>query len=105
MADATAPAAPAAKAKKPATKPTHPSSIVMVTAAITALKERSGSSLQAIKKYIAANYKCDVDKLNKTINTQIKKAVEKGVLVQVKGSYKVAKVEKKKVDKASKPAK
>ena len=41
-------------AKKPAE---HPTFAVMIAAAIAELKERKGSSRQAIEKYIAANYK------------------------------------------------
>ena len=50
-------AAKPAKAKKPAKKAEHPPSGVMVLAAVKALKDKKGSSLPAIKKYIAANYK------------------------------------------------
>ena len=55
-----APKAKAPKAKgekKPKAAPTHPPTSSMVKAAIKALKERKGSSLPAIKKYIAAEYK------------------------------------------------
>lgn len=45
------------RAKKPAGSANHPPAGEMVVAAIKALNERGGSSLQAIKKYIAANYK------------------------------------------------
>merc|ERR1719411_51499 len=79
----------------------------MVVAAIKALKERGGSSLPAIKKYIAANYKVDVVKLSPFIRKALKKGVEKKTLVQVKASYKlgkVAKAKKPKVKKAKKPA-
>ena len=67
MSDAPA-AAPAKKASpKKASKPkapaAHPPTATMVVAAIKALKERGGSSLPAIKKYIAANYKVDVVKI------------------------------------------
>ncbi|GBP62470.1 Histone H1 [Eumeta japonica] len=48
--------------KKPKAKPTHPKTSEMVNNAIRELKERSGSSLQAIKKYIAAQYKVDAEK-------------------------------------------
>ena len=57
----------------------------MVLAAVAGLKERKGSSLAAIKKYIAANYNCDVDKLNVHIKNAIKSGVEKKTLTQVKG--------------------
>ncbi|XP_058808690.1 uncharacterized protein LOC131674193 [Phymastichus coffea] len=40
-----------AGAKKPTTKPNHPPTGEMVNAAIIALKEKKGSSLQAIKKF------------------------------------------------------
>jgi histone H1/5 len=100
-------------AKKPATgKPrvkkvsTHPPVAEMVIAAITALKERGGSSLQAIKKYLAANYKVEPEKLAQFIKKFIKAAVINGTLVQVKGkgasgSFKLAKAagEKKKTTK------
>ena len=56
MSDAK-PAAKPKAAKKPAKKAEHPPSAVMVLAAVKALKEKNGSSLVAIKKYIAANYK------------------------------------------------
>ena len=55
MVEAAAPKV--AKAKKPAKKAEHPPSAVMVLAAVKALKESKGSSLAAIKKYIAANNK------------------------------------------------
>nr|XP_029709456.1 histone H1-like [Aedes albopictus] len=92
---AAAPAASPAKAKKPRApkgqgkpkKPsTHPPRNDMVVAAIKTLKERNGSSLQAIKKYIAANYKCDVAKLAPILKKALKNGVEKGKFVQTKGT-------------------
>merc|ERR1712020_162756 len=75
----------------------------MIAAAIKALKERNGSSLAAIKKYIAATYKVDVVKLAPFIRKALKKGVESKKLVQVKASYKLAKEEKKpKAKKATK---
>ena len=50
------------KAPKKRAPPAHPPAAVMVATAIESLKERSGSSLQAIKKYIAANYNVDMDR-------------------------------------------
>ncbi|XP_040564367.1 histone H1 [Lepeophtheirus salmonis] len=66
-------------------KASHPTSAVMVKAAITELKERNGSSIQAIKKYIAAHYKVDIVKMSPFIRKALKAAVEKGVLTQTKG--------------------
>ena len=113
MSDA-APASPAkkaaAKAKKPKKPAEHPKVQVMVIAAIKGLKERNGSSLQAIKKHIAANNKgVDLVKLNFHIKKCLKTGVEKKVFVQTKGhgasgSFKLAaKAEKPKVEK-KKPA-
>lgn len=91
MADAAA--APAASPKKVVKKPSkpkvpaaHPPVLQMVNAAIAALKERRGSSLAAIKKYIAANYKVDIVRLAPFIRKYLKKGVLDGKLVQVKGS-------------------
>merc|ERR1711935_871094 len=93
-----------AKVKKPAKKAEHPPSAVMVLAAVKALKDKKGSSLPAIKKYIAANYKVDVVKVSPFISKAIKKLVEGKKIVKVKASFKVVKEEKKpKVKKAKKP--
>merc|ERR1712242_27376 len=92
-------------AKKPKAKPTHPPTSAMIAAAIKALKERNGSSLAAIKKYIAATYKVDVVKLAPFIRKALKKGVEAKKLIKVKASYKLAKEEKPKAKKpkAKKP--
>ena len=76
----------APKAKKPVKKPDHPPVASMVNSAITNLKDRKGSSLAAIKKYIGSNYKVDVAKLAPFIRRYLKKAVADGKLNQVKGS-------------------
>lgn len=94
--------------KKPKSKPTHPPVKQLVVAAIKALKERKGSSLLAIKKYIAANNKLDADKLSPFIKRFLKKAVANGKLVQTKGkgasgSFKLP--AKEKADKKPKAAK
>ena len=71
--------------KKPAVKPNHPPTAQMVDAAIKTLKERGGSSLLAIKKYLSANYKVDADKLAPFIKKYLKSSVESGRLIQTKG--------------------
>ena len=91
--------------KKPAA---HPPTSEMVKAAIAGLKERKGSSLAAIKKYIAANYKVDVEKLSPFIRRFIKKAVADGKLIQktgtgCSGSFRLG-AEPKKPKVAKKPA-
>lgn len=93
----------AATAKKPAE---HPKYSEMIAAAIAALKERKGSSRQAIAKYIKANYKVG-DSADSHIKLALKRGVVAGLLKQVKGtgasgSFRLA--EKPKVPK-KKPAK
>lgn len=73
------------KAKKQSTPPSHPSTQQMVDASIKNLKERGGSSLLAIKKYISATYKCDAQKLAPFIKKYLKAAVVSGKLIQTKG--------------------
>ena len=108
MSNAPATSKPVKKTtKKPKAPAAHPPVATMVVAAITALKERNGSSLAAIKKYIAGNYKCDVAKLAPFIRKFLKKAVEDSKLKQIKASYKVdkTKIEKPKKKPAAKPKK
>ena len=68
--------------KKPAA---HPPAAEMVATAITELKDRNGSSLQAIKKYIATNFDVQMDRQLLFIKRALKSGVEKGKLVQTKG--------------------
>lgn len=81
-------AAPAKKAeKKVAKKPSadHPKYSEMIGAAIGSLKERSGSSRQAILKYVGANYKVG-DNAGTHVKLALKRGVAAGTLKQVKGS-------------------
>lgn len=75
----------ATKKKVAKTTPSHPPVAQMVNAAIKALKERGGSSTQAIKKYISSTYKIDAEKKSKFIGKYLKSAVASGALVQTKG--------------------
>lgn len=106
MADQTKPKKKAAP-KKPAD---HPKYIDMIVAAIVALKERTGSSRQAIVKYIKANYKVG-DNADVHVKMALKRGVASGALAQPKGtgasgSFKVVKKAepKKKKPAAKKPA-
>jgi linker histone H1 and H5 family. len=95
--------------KKPRAKPVHPRTSEMVGNAIKSLKERGGSSLQAIKKYIAVNYKVDSEKLSPFIKKYLKSAVASGELVQTKGkgasgSFKLAAAKNEKVAVSAIPA-
>ena len=66
-----------APTKKPASHPTY---VIMIQESIKALKERKGASRQALKKYIEANYQCEVR--NHNLNSALKKLTEEKVLEQ-----------------------
>merc|ERR1712059_10881 len=87
----------------------HPPTSVMVKAALENLKERKGSSLVAIKKYIGTNYKADPVKMRIFIKKALASGVEKKTILQVKGvgmsgRFKMAKPEEK-PKKSAKPKK
>ena len=99
------------KAVKKPTKPkkdaAHPKYSEMIAAAVAGLKERSGSSRQAILKYIQANYKVG-DTANVHLKTALKSGVKAGALKQSKGtgasgSFKLGEKPKKAAKKATKP--
>ena len=95
MADAApAKAAPKAapkakKASKPKKPAAHPKYSEMIAKAVADLKERGGSSRQAILKYIMKNF--NVGKEEKAVNSRLKLAlrsgVKKGGLKQSKGEF------------------
>merc|ERR1712203_304167 len=89
----------------------HPKYSVMIATAITALKNRTGSSRAAILKYIVANNKVDATKAAVQVRLALKRGVAKGALKTAAasgknaGSYKLVKKEKPaKAKKAKKPA-
>lgn len=86
------------KEKKPKKAPEHPKYSDMITAALEALNDKSGSSRQALIKYISANYKIDESKCTNQLRQALKRLVATGVLKQVKGagasgSFKLAKAD------------
>ena len=81
----------------------HPKYEDMVKAAILALKDRNGSSVPAIAKYLAANYKLP-DNFKKILSTQLKNLVKSGKLLKVKASYKLGEALKKAPKKPKKKA-
>merc|ERR1712014_87054 len=100
----------AVKAKKPKAPAAHPKYSVMIAAAIKALKDRTGSSRQAIAKYICANYKVDAAKAGVPLRLALKKGVAAGTLKmggaagkKGAGCFKIG--EKAKVEKKKKPKK
>ncbi|XP_028974801.1 histone H1-like [Esox lucius] len=88
VAPAPAAAAPAkAPKKKAAAKPKKagPSVGELIVKAVSASKERSGVSLAALKKSLAAGG-YDVEKNNSRVKLAVKSLVTKGTLVQTKGT-------------------
>jgi hypothetical protein len=61
----------------------------MAVAAIKALKDRTGSSLAAIKKFIVANNPT-LKFANHNLNLALKKGVADGMLIGVKSSFKLS---------------
>ena len=72
------------KVVKQAAKPNHPRYIEMITEAIDKLNDRTGSSRQAILKYIVKNFKVQ-ENIDSLVKMELKIAVMKGSLKQVKG--------------------
>ena len=87
-ASSTSASAGAVPSQPPRTPPAHPTYEVMVKAAIVSLKDRSGSSTQAIAKYLAATYKLP-DGWKKVLSTQVKKMAASAKLLKVKNSFKL----------------
>ena len=87
---AAAPAArtPKKRASKPKTPASHPKYSDMIAKAITALKERGGSSRQAILKYIVAHFKVgsNLNTVNAHLKSALKNGVKNGSLKQAKGT-------------------
>merc|ERR1712087_517052 len=108
----TADAAKPKKMGKPKAPAAHPKYSVMIAAAIAALKDRTGSSRQAILKYVCANYKVDAAKAGQHLRMALKAGIKKGSLNMAKesgkgaGKFKLVKVEKpkKKAAPKKKPA-
>lgn len=110
MSEAVAPVKKAKAAAKPKKPATHPKYSEMIKAAVTSLKERGGSSRQAILKYIVKNFNVGADE--KTVNAHLKLAlragVTKGTLKQSKGtgasgSFRMGEIKAEKPKKAKKP--
>ncbi|XP_036412749.1 histone H1-like [Colossoma macropomum] len=107
---APAPAAAPAKApkKKSAARPKKagPSVGELIVKAISQSKERSGVSLAALKKALAAGG-YDVEKNNSRVKLAVKSLVTKGTLVQTKGTGASGsfKLNKKQAEAKKKPAK
>ena len=76
-----------------------------IVAAITALKDRNGSSMIAIKKHMKDNLPKDKKWINGMFLKALKAGVASGEFVQVKSSYKLSPDFKKKAAKKAAPPK
>ena len=75
------------KAKKPAVARSHPPYGDTVVRAVREMKERGGSSRQAIIKYIRDNFKMAVsENVNSYVRRSLVAAAEAGRLVYTKGT-------------------
>ena len=89
--------------------PDHPTYAEMISSAISSLKDRTGSSRQAIAKFVCANYKVDADKAAPHLRRALKKGVEDGVFKTAResgkgaGSYKLVVKKKKPAPSSKKP--
>ena len=86
--------------------PNKPTYDEMILSAISDLAERKGSSIQAIKKYMGANYNVDVAKSTHFIKKSLESLTKKKAVTQTKGkgangSFKLNLAEMKKTAKKS----
>lgn len=86
-APAAAKPAKAAAAKNPKPAANHPKFIEMIVDALRHLNEKSGSSRQAIVKYIVASHKLDVKFVNQHVKLALKNGVKNGALKQSKVKF------------------
>ncbi|PQP93262.1 histone H1-like [Prunus yedoensis var. nudiflora] len=77
------------KAKRARSPPSHPPFVEMITEAIVALKERTGSSQYAITKFVEEKNKNLPQTFRKLLLYNLKKLVASGKLVKVKNSFKL----------------
>lgn len=103
---ATAVKTPKKKVAKPKKPADHPKYSEMIASAVSSLKERGGSSRQAILKYILKNFNVGKDekKVNARLKLALRAGVKSGALKQSKGkgasgSFRIGEVKPKKVKK------
>jgi len=72
----------------------HPPFEEMINNAISHLKERSGSSVYAITKFIVENFTVHHDSLKHNLKRSLRAGVDANRLVKIKASYRIVKQEK-----------
>ena len=96
-------------ANKPKKTVNHPTYAEMVASSIAMLKDRRGSSRQAITKHVCANYDVDAVRASFFIQKALKKGIEEGTFKKAKesgkgaGRYKLV-LKKETTSKGTKPA-
>lgn len=92
---------------KPKKAAAHPPYLEMIQKGIAALKERGGSSRQALLKYVMANYKVgeNTTSINARVKTALKNGVKNNALKQAKGTGAAGSFKLGEVKKADKPKK
>ena len=96
-------------ANKPKKTVNHPTYAEMVASSIAMLKDRRGSSRQAITKHVCANYDVDAVRASFYIQKALKKGIEEGTFKKAKesgkgaGRYKLV-LKKETTSKGTKPA-
>jgi len=82
---------PSKKTKKKSPNPaTHPKYDVMIIKALTDLKDRNGSSQQALSKYIISNYDVpEEDMFKRQLKLGLRRALEKNIIEKVRASFKL----------------
>eukprot|EP00262_Sarcandra_glabra_P022364 TRINITY_DN9897_c1_g1_i1.p1 TRINITY_DN9897_c1_g1~~TRINITY_DN9897_c1_g1_i1.p1 ORF type:complete len:184 (+),score=46.68 TRINITY_DN9897_c1_g1_i1:92-643(+) len=84
-----------AKATKLPSPIQHPPYFQMISEAISSLKDRTGSSQQAISKFIEEKYKNNLPpNFKKLLSIQLKRFAKSEKLVKIKHSFKIASTEK-----------
>ena len=88
MTESTQVKMPKKKVSKPKKPADHPPYSSMAKEAVSALKEKGGSSRQALLKYIMANYKVgdNPKAVNSRLKTALRNGVQSGILNQSKGT-------------------
>ena len=74
--------------KRRVKKAEHPTYFDMIAAALTSMKDRRGSSRQAVRKYILENYKVDSVKMTVPLRLSLRNGLAKGKLCYARKSGK-----------------
>ncbi|KAJ4714241.1 Histone H1 [Melia azedarach] len=95
-------AAPKEKKPRQARATSHPPYLQMITDALLALNDKSGSSPYAIAKYMEEQHKAELPgNFRKILAVQLKNFAAKGKLIKIRASYKLSESGKKDLPKTT----